>query len=98
MLVPIPLVFALTRFARGPRRTLAAAVAALMAGTIFLSGSRGGMAAVTVQIATLGVLLNLKGKNRKATVALGVFLVITIGLLAWPGWRRTDQASGQHPF
>lgn len=85
MLVPIPLVLALTRFARGPRRILVAVAAALMAGTIFLSGSRGGMAALTVQIAALGFLLNAKGKNRRAGVALGVFLVITVGLLAWLG-------------
>jgi len=85
MLIPIPLVFALTRFARGPRRILAAAAAALMAVTIFLSGSRGGMAALTVQVATVGVLLNMKGKNRRAAIALGVFLVITFGLLAWLG-------------
>jgi O-antigen ligase len=85
MLVPIPLVLALTRFARGPRRILVAVAAAVMAGTIFLSGSRGGMAALTVQIAALGFLLNAKGRNRRAGVALGIFLVITVGLLAWLG-------------
>jgi hypothetical protein len=36
MLAPIPLVFALTRNAHGPRRTIAAIAAAVMAGTIFL--------------------------------------------------------------
>jgi hypothetical protein len=43
MLVPIPLIFCLTRYAEGHLRTAVAAAAALMAGTIFLSGSRGGM-------------------------------------------------------
>ena len=85
MLVPIPLVFALTRFARGSRRILAAAAAALMTGTIFLSGSRGGMAALTVQIVVLTVLFHARGKNRKAAVALGIFLAITAALLAWVG-------------
>jgi len=48
MLVPIPLVFSLTRGARGSRKTMAGIAAALMAGTIFLSGSRGGMVAFLV--------------------------------------------------
>src|SRR5439155_680356 len=56
MLVPIPLVFCLTRFARGPRKTMAAVSAALMASTIFLSGSRGGMVAFSVQMAILASL------------------------------------------
>src|SRR5712675_1259386 len=50
MLVPIPLVFSLTRGARGPRKIVAGIVAALMAGTIFLSGSRGGMLAFVVEM------------------------------------------------
>jgi uncharacterized membrane protein len=49
MLVPIPLVFAFSRYAKGRKRWLAAAAAAFMASTIFLSGSRGGMAAFAVQ-------------------------------------------------
>src|SRR5205807_10202736 len=45
LLVPIPLVFSLTHGARGRRKLLATVAAAVMASTIFLSGSRGGMAA-----------------------------------------------------
>jgi hypothetical protein len=37
MLVPVPLIFSLTRGARGPRKTMAAIAAALMVSTIFLS-------------------------------------------------------------
>ena len=53
MLVPIPLVFSLTRGAHGPRKIMAGVAAALMASTIFLSGSRGGMLAFVVQIGLL---------------------------------------------
>src|SRR5207302_8281534 len=53
MLVPVPLVFALSRYAHGPRRTMAAIAAAIMASTIFLSGSRGGMVAFAVEMAVL---------------------------------------------
>jgi O-antigen ligase len=85
MLVPIPLIFALTRNARGPRRTLAAVAAAVMAGTIFLSGSRGGMAAFAVQMAILAALLVSQRKGKKTALTLGVFLVIGVVLLAWLG-------------
>ena len=85
MLAPIPLIFALTPGARGPRRTLAAVAAALMAGTIFLSGSRGGMVAFAVQMAILAALLMSQRKGKKTALTLGVFLVIGIVLLAWLG-------------
>ncbi|HUJ95356.1 MAG TPA: O-antigen ligase family protein [Terriglobales bacterium] len=85
MLLPIPLVFALSRFAQGPRRMMAAVAAAVIAGTIFLSGSRGGMLAFAVQMAVLIALLASKEKGRKAAIAFGIFLTITIGLLAWLG-------------
>src|SRR5205807_4763099 len=57
MLTPVPLVFCLTRYARGHLRTAAAAGAALMAGTIFFSGSRGGMIAFLAELILLGALL-----------------------------------------
>jgi hypothetical protein len=45
MLTPFPLVLAATHFTSGNRKIAAAGIAALMAASIFLSGSRGGMAA-----------------------------------------------------
>ena len=51
MLLPIPLVFSLTRGAHGPEKSWPGCIAALMASTIFLSGSRGGMLAFVVQMA-----------------------------------------------
>jgi len=85
MLAPIPLVFSLTRHARGGRRTVAAVAAAVMASTIFLSGSRGGMAAFSIQMAVLAAVLISRRKSRRIALALGVFLVIAVGLLAWLG-------------
>ncbi len=85
MLVPIPLVFSLTRYAWGPRRTMAALAAAVMASTILLSGSRGGMAAFAVQMAVLVAILFKKQARGKTTVVLGIFLGLVIGLLAWLG-------------
>jgi O-antigen ligase len=85
MLTPIPLVISLASGVRGPRKLLAAVAAAVMASTIFLSGSRGGMVAFAVQMALLAIFLIKRVKSWKATLALGAFLVIALGLLAWLG-------------
>src|SRR5437667_56378 len=85
MLAPVPLVFALSRYAHGPRRTMAAIAAAIMASTIFLSGSRGGMVAFAVQMAALAGILVRRRKSKRLALVSGAFLVISVGLLAWLG-------------
>ncbi|MFY9558878.1 MAG: O-antigen ligase family protein [Terriglobales bacterium] len=85
MLTPFPLVLAVSRFPHGNRKLAAAAVAALMAGTIFLSGSRGGMLAFGVQAVVLVLLLRPSRGDWKQPVALGVFLAVMIGFLVWIG-------------
>jgi O-antigen ligase len=85
MLTPIPLVISFADGVRGPRKVLAALAAAVMASTIFLSGSRGGMVAFAAQLALLATFLIKRRKNWKATFALGAFLIIALGLLAWLG-------------
>ena len=91
MLVPIPLVFSLTRGARGPRKIMAGIAAALMASTIFLSGSRGGMLAFVVQVGVLAVVVVWRQKNRTVTLALATFLVIGVGLVLWLGGSELAQ-------
>jgi O-antigen ligase len=85
MLTPIPLVISFADGVRASRRALAALAAALMASTIFLSGSRGGMAAFTVQMVLLAGFLITRRKNWKAALAFGAFVVIVLGLLVWLG-------------
>lgn len=85
MLTPIPLVVSLSGGVPASRRLLAALVAAVMASTIFLSGSRGGMVAFAVQLALLTTFLIKRRKNWKGAIAFGAFLVISLGLLAWLG-------------
>jgi len=85
LLLPIPLVVALFDSVPNPRRALAAGAAALMASTIFLCGSRGGMVAFAVQMAIFASLLVKRRKGRKLALVLGIFLVITAGLLTWIG-------------
>jgi O-antigen ligase len=85
MLVPIPLVLSLTRLASTRSRNMAAAAAAVMVGTIFLSGSRGGMLAVIVELIILAVLLVKQKRGVRTAIGIGVFLAIVLGLLTWIG-------------
>ena len=85
MLMPIPLVISFVGGVRGPRKALAVLAAALMASTIFLSGSRGGMAAFAAQMFLLAVFLLKRRKDRMATFALACFLGLELVLLAWLG-------------
>ena len=86
MLMPFPLVLAATRFTNGNRKIAVAGIAALMAGSIFLSGSRGGMAAFVAQMVVLGVLLIRKREGSwKQPLMLGAFLAVVIVFLIWMG-------------
>jgi len=85
MLVPIPLILALTRLAPAKVRTAAAAAAAVMVGTIFLSGSRGGMLAIVVELVILAAFLIKQKRGLRTAIGIGVFMAIVIGLLVWIG-------------
>jgi O-antigen ligase len=91
MLVPIPLVLSLTHLASTKTRAAAAAVAAVMAGTIFLSGSRGGMLAIVAELVILAVVLVKQKRGLRTAVGIGLFLVIVVGLLAWVGGEELSQ-------
>jgi O-antigen ligase len=85
MLVPIPLVLSLTHLAPARTRAVAAAAAAVMAGTIFLSGSRGGMLAILAELIILSVLVVKQKRSLRTAIGVGLFLVIVVGLLTWVG-------------
>jgi O-antigen ligase len=86
MLSPFPLVLAISRFTDQNRKLAATAVGALMAATIFLSGSRGGMLAFAVQAIALAVLMSRRQeKNWKQPAVLIAFLVAVIAFLFWIG-------------
>src|SRR5712672_2865783 len=65
--------------------TITAAAAAVMVGTIFISGSRGGMLAIIGELAILSVLLVKQKRGLRTAVGLGVFLAVVVGLLTWVG-------------
>jgi O-antigen ligase len=85
MLTPIPLVVALAASVSRIHRALAALAAAVMASTIFLSGSRGGMTAFAAQMVLLAAFVMKRRKNWKAVFAFCAFLLIASALLMWLG-------------
>jgi len=92
MLTPFPLVLAATRHTSGNRKLVVAGIAALMAASIFLSGSRGGMAAFVAQMVVLGVLLVRKREGGwRQPLMLGMFLAVVIVFLVWMGGNALTQ-------
>jgi O-antigen ligase len=90
MLVPIPLVFAFSRYAQGRRKWAAAAAAALMGATIFLSGSRAGMAAFAGQLAVFFWLVFREREHGRAGPLMGVFLVGSLLLTGYIGGNEVS--------
>lgn len=84
LLFPIPLVIALTRHVRGNWRSVPAFAAIVMATTIFLSGSRGGMIAFLAQMVVLGILVGMR-RNRRTVLTTAAVLVVIAVLILWVG-------------
>lgn len=91
LLAPIALVFALSRLAEDRDRTIAAVAAAIMVGTLFLSGSRGGMLAMVAELTVLGVILFRHKRKLRITIGVGAFAIVLIGLLSWLGGKELTQ-------
>ena len=87
MLWPIPVVMAQTRHIPTRWRFLPVCAATLMASTIFLSGSRGGMVALLAQVVVLGIVLGIRKGRRNAIAAAAVLVVISV-LLLWIGGQE----------
>jgi len=76
MLTPIPLAMALTDDAKRHRQLLWMAAGTLMAATIFICGSRGGMTAFAVQIMFLAGLFVTRRSRRTAWTLFAICLAI----------------------
>jgi len=88
LLAPIPLIISLSRLAHQKVRLLAGVGAAVMVGTIFLSGSRGGMIAMFVELIVLAVVLLRQKRSIRIALAVGAFAVVLISLLVWLGGKE----------
>jgi len=82
MLLPISLAAALSHYSDTFRRVLASLAAMLMAITIFLSGSRGGMVAFAVQISILSVVI-LRHKRHRVAFLAGILALLAVALSVW---------------
>jgi hypothetical protein len=78
MLVPFPLVLAMVGFSPIPMRIFYSFAAVIMGSTIFLSKSRGGVLAFTVEVAVLTILSALGRRTRRQVTLLGFFCLLLI--------------------
>lgn len=85
MLIPIPLVIGFSHLASRKMQRLAIIAAAIMAATIFLSGSRGGMIAFLVELSVFAFFALRRNTKFRMNWIAGLFPVIVIGLLVWLG-------------
>lgn len=85
MLVPFPLVVSMGHRLRGGKRALAAFSAIVMAGTIFLSGSRGGMLSFGVEIAVFVALTLMQRRNSRVALGLIAVCIFVLAFLLFVG-------------
>jgi len=95
LLVPIPLVMSLTRLVDERERIAAGIAAAIMVGTVFLSGSRGGMLAIFVELVVFAVVLLRQRvvllrqkRGMRIAVNLAAFALVLVSLLTWLGGKE----------
>src|SRR5208282_2697668 len=95
LLLPIALVLAFSASVRGGKRVLLVFAATLMAASVFLCQSRGGMFAVIVETVFLAIFWMRQFSPRKAAAVFVAFSLVTALFLAWiapqqVGARITD--------
>ena len=95
LLLPIALVFAFSGSVRGGQRVLLVFAATLMAASVFLCQSRGGMFAVIVETVFLAIFWMRQFSPRKSAAVFVAFCLVTALFLAWiapqqVGSRITD--------
>ena len=85
MLVPFPLVVSMGHLLRGGKRALVAFCAVLMASTIFLSGSRGGMLSFVLEIVLFAALTLVQRRNPRVALGLVAVCVLVLAFLVFLG-------------
>lgn len=85
LLVPIPLVISLSHLTGQKERMAAGVAAAVMAGTIFLSGSRGGMLSLFVELALLTAVIFRRKRKVRIGIAAVTFFILLLAIVSWLG-------------
>jgi O-antigen ligase len=88
MLIPIPLMISLSHLADEKVRIAAGVGAAVMIGTVFLSGSRGGMIAVLAELFILAFLVLRRRRSVRIMIGSAAFIVLLFSMLAWLGGEQ----------
>lgn len=83
LLMPVSIGVALHDRVSGPKRMLAAFAGVMMAASIVLSLSRGGMVAMLAEVLFLVMVVYGVNRGWRTTLTLAAFFVMTLGLLAW---------------
>jgi O-antigen ligase len=85
MVAPLPLALAASSEMRSPHKALLAFATTLLAATIFLSGSRGGMLAFMVQVVVGVMIVFWRRQSRRGGYQLAALLVAVLALAVWLG-------------
>ena len=85
MLIPFPLVVGMGHLQRGGKRALVVFGAVLMAGTMFLSGSRGGMIAFVLEIVLFAALTLVQRRNPRVALGSVAVCVLVLTFLVFLG-------------
>jgi O-antigen ligase len=85
MLVPFPLVVSMGHLLRGGKRALVAFCAVLMASTIFLSSSRGGMLSFVLEIVVFAALTLVQRRNPRVALGMVAVCVLVLAFLVFLG-------------
>lgn len=88
LLIPIPLLIALSHLVPERERMAAGTAAAIMVGTVFLSGSRGGMISVFVELMIVAVLMIRKHRTFRIAIGAVAFAVVLVSMLTWLGGKE----------
>lgn len=83
LLIPIPILLSFNVSRSAVQRVLLVFAAGIMAASIFLSSSRGGMVAVVLQMSVLVLLLASGKRNRAAALRLGGLVLLVATVLFW---------------
>ena len=96
LLIPIPLVIAISHFAEQKERLAAGIAASIMVGTVFLSGSRGGMLAILVELVVFAVVVFRRAAWSSNCPRRRRFRDLCCRPAYLAGWKRSFFPRGQH--
>jgi O-antigen ligase len=85
MLVPFPLIVSMGHLVRGGKRALVAFCAVMMASTIFLCGSRGGMLSFFLEIIAFATLALIQKRNHRAALGTVAGCILVLAFLVFIG-------------